>query len=251
MLLLSVIHLSLIPNWCQTPFFFQCELSKTRPTIFPNECAFLKIMLHIWATWSDNLSLFNDLSQTVHHTWCSQRQQLCRILMDEFLTSVWAQSHLTHWPLHDGPTWLFPLWKTIALPLLVSFHPTLCLLLLTSLTYSSKWTWHLSHCLTKVCVWAVFREVRPSLGHTNQLQTKALDRWVESLSTPPGCTLAWGSNLLHPLWPSPSFILVSQMGLASIPGHWSLPGSLRGRIQSAAALPREPPECAFCQPRVC
>lgn len=24
-----------------------------------------------------------------------------------------------------------------------------------------------------ICVWAVFREVRPSLGHTNQLQTKA------------------------------------------------------------------------------
>lgn len=145
----------------------------------------------------------------------------------------------------------FSLWKTIALPLLVSFHPTLCLVLLTSLTYSSKWAWHLSHCLTKVCVWAVFREVRPSLGHTNQLQTKALDRWVESLSTPLGCTLAWGSNLLHPLWPSPFFILVPQMGLASIPGHWSLPGSLRGRKQSAAALPREPPECAFCQPHVC
>lgn len=252
MLLLSVIHLSLIPKWCKTPFF-QCELSKTRPTIFPNECALLKIMLHIWATWSDNLSLFNDLSQTVHHTWCSQRQQLCRILMGEFLTSLCELSPTWPiWPLHDVQHDFFSLEDhCIASSRLPSSHTLSGSPYLTSLTYSSKWAWHLSHCLTMVCVWAVFREVRPSLGHTNQLQTKALDRWVESLSPPPGCTLAWGSNLLHPLWPSPSFILVSQVGLASIPGQWSLPGSLRGRKQSAAALPREPPECAFCQPHVC
>lgn len=132
-------------------------------------------MLHIWAICSDNLSLFNDLQQTEHHTWCSQQQQLCRIwwaLSQRLNFSTWSVPGMPLTPSFVSSK-TFSLWKAAPVPLLVSFHPTLCLFLLTSLTHSSKWAWHASHCLTKVCVWAVFREVRPSLGHTNQLQTTA------------------------------------------------------------------------------
>lgn len=189
----------------------------TRPTILPNEFSFLKkIMLHIWAIWSDNLSLFNDLPQTVNHTWCSQRQQLCRILMGEF--SDLCACSVPHSPLTrslmSGMT--FSLWEAVSGPLFVSFHPTLCLFLLTSLTCSSKWTWHASHCLTKgMCVcgrclgrwdllWDTLISSKPRPGQGGTGQVSGTTR-----CTPPSCSLSCGSNQLHPSWPSHSFILGS------------------------------------------
>ncbi|KAK5919590.1 hypothetical protein CgunFtcFv8_023466 [Champsocephalus gunnari] len=77
--------------------------------------------------------------------------------------------------------------------------------------------------LQRYCLWVVFREVRPSLGHTNQLQTKAragrhwTGEWNHSL--PPHWLLLtvrvksapsfMAQSLLHPGVPN---------HLASIPG---------------------------------
>lgn len=154
---------------------------------FPNNA------YHIWAIWYDNLSLFNDLAQTVHHTWPSQRQQLCRILIGRTLQDSAV--------LCDGPsqpTDLDPLQTSdvficvhLFFPLKGHFfHPSLspfisppCLVLLTSLTHSSKWAWHVSHCLTKLRVcgrcfgrWNLLWDTlisstpRPGLGGSGQVR---------------------------------------------------------------------------------
>lgn len=154
----------------------------------------------------------------------------------------------------------FSLWKAISLPLPVSFHPTLCLFLLTFLTYSSKWAWHVSHCLTKVCVcgrclgrWDLLWDTlisskpRPRQGGTGQVSgttrcnTPPPPPWLHLSMRVKSAPSFMAQSLLHPGVPN---------HLVSIPGCWSLPGGLWGRKQWAAALPREPPERAFCQPCV-
>lgn len=90
-------------------------------------------------------------------TWCSQPQQLCRNLLREFSEthiSARFQSHVVSHvsrPLFHVQHGFIP-WKAVSVPLIVSSLSPLCLFLLTSLTYSLKWAWHASRCLTKVCV---------------------------------------------------------------------------------------------------
>lgn len=150
----------------------------------------------------------------------------------------------------------FSLWKAISIPLLVSFHPTLCLFLLTSVTHSSKWAWHASHCLTKVCVcgrclgrWDLLWDTlisskpKPRQGGAGQVSgTTHNTPWLLLSVRVKSAPSFMAQSLLHPGIPN---------HLASIPGRWSLPRGLWGRKQRAAALPREPPERAFCHPRVC
>lgn len=173
------------------------------------------------------------------------------------LTSVPVQSHVTLWPLLWCLTWLFLSERPFQYLFFVSCHTTLCLFLLTSLTYFSKWAWRASHSNEGMCVCG------QCLGRWDFLW----DTLISSKPKPRHAGRYWTSEWNHILHPrlllsgrvksAPSFMAQSLLHpgvpnhLASIPCRWSLPGGLWGRKQWAAALPREPLEHAFCQPRVC
>lgn len=164
-------------------------------------------------------------------------------------TSRCAQSRITLWPLLRWPAWPFFSESPFVFP---PFIPLFCLFHLTFLTHSFKLAWHASHCLTKVCVcgrclgrldllWDTLISSKPrhQRGGTGQVSGNTrYTSWLSFSVRVRSAPFFMPESLLQPGVPN---------HLASVPGRWSLPGSLWGRKQWAAVLPREPPDCAFCQ----
>lgn len=169
----------------------------------------------------------------------------CSNLSDS--TFLHVQVHRNLWPM----LWCPP--KAISVPLCLPSFCLSCLFLLTSLTFSSKWAWHASRCLTKVCVcvcgrclgrWDLLWDTlisskpKPRQGGAGQVSgTTQYTYWlifslrVKSILYATVTSSFWCPPLTWPL---------SQVAS-------SLPWGLCGRKQRAAALPREPPaECTFC-----
>lgn len=215
-----MIHLSFIPNWCIAPFSLFNSPKLGQPFSLMNVLSLKKIMLQIWTKWSDNLSLFNGVLRTL----CSQRQQLCGMLMG----SSPSQRHFdpffsTHHDFFLHPQKLFLLFLS---PLFICFF-------YTPLTWFLKWAWQSSHCLMKVCVhgrcagrwdlrWDPLISWKPSPGR---------DTGQVSQSTPhthwPGCgvrvksvpSFMSQSVLLSPWSPGLHFLFFFWIAGASVGGN--------------------------------
>lgn len=130
---------------------FRCWLCLTRPATFPNEYSSFWKQCYIFEQYDVIIHHYLMISLRQHITQGAVGDNSCAaILMSEFskiqparelspvynpLTSLWC------------PAWLFPLISAR----LLSSH-TLSVSPYLSLTHSSKWAWHASHCLTMVCV---------------------------------------------------------------------------------------------------
>lgn len=101
-------------------------------------------------------------------------------------------------------------------------RPTLCLFLLTSVAYSSKWAWHASHYKGIVCGWCLGRwdllwdtlissKPRPGQGGTGQVSgtTRYPPHWLLLSVRVKSAPSFMAQSLLHPGVPN---------HLASIPG---------------------------------
>lgn len=114
-----------------------------------------------------------------------------------------------------------------------------CLFLLTSLTYSLKWAWHASRCLTKVCVcgrclgrwdllWDTLISSKPRhvQGNTGQVSgTTRYTPWLHLSIRVRSAPSFMAQSLPHPGVPSHPWMLVP---------FW---GSLRSSLNVPSAIP--------------